>query len=196
MKIGYYVQGTADEAFMHGLVDRWCPRASVAQGKFRGSSRESFRREIAKALRDLRDDKGCDVLVVLTDSDVNLWREVKKREWKRVPADCQHLCVFGVADRNIECWLAIDRPALAGELGCDPVEIPSDDPSGFVDRRFGLRQRDLHRENAKARVSRFVAQAPMKSWIQGSPSFEDFYKDARALAAQIRCDMPNELGGS
>ncbi len=196
MKIGYYVQGAADEAFVHGLTERWCPQAEMAPGKFRGSSKESFRRDIENALWDLRDDKRCDVLVVLTDSDVAPWREVKRREWNRVPADCRHLCVFGVAERNIECWLAIDRDALAQELGCPPQDIPHDDPSGFVDRGFGLRLRDFARQEAKDRLSRFVAQAPVKSWIEGSVSFEDFYRDARALAARIRCEMPNELEAS
>jgi len=193
MRIGFYVQGSADEAFVHGLARRWCPDAEIAKGVFRGSSRESFRREIAKALWDLRDDKQCEVLVVLTDSDVNPWRDVKRREWARVPADCQHLCVFGVAERNIECWLAIDRVALARELGCTPDDIPDDDPSGFVKRRFGLGERDAERETAKQRVARFVAQAPLKSWIERSDSFEDFYQSIRALAAQTQCRIVNEL---
>lgn len=193
MKIGYYVQGAADEAFVHGLAQRWCPSAQLAEGKSRGSSRESFRREIEKALWDLRDDKHCDVLVVLTDSDVAPWREVKRREWRRVPSDCQHLCVFGVAERNIECWLATDRHALSHELRCRPEEIPRDDPSRFVKRRFGLGERDAARGEAKELVSSFVARVPMKSWIENSESFRDFYEDARALGARIRCEMPNEL---
>ena len=196
MKIGYYVQGAADEAFVHGLAERWCPQAEMAPGKFRGSSKESFRREIEIALWDLRDDKRCDVLVVLTDSDVAAWREVKRREWNRVPNDCQHMCVFGVADRNIECWLAIDRHALARELGCNPADIPQDDPSGFVKRKFGLGERDFARQAARDRVRRFVAGAPVKVWIQNSDSFEDFYGDARRLAARTRCVMPNELESS
>ena len=196
MKIGYYVQGTTDEAFVHGLANRWCPEADLAPGKFRGSSRISFRREIAKALWDLRDDKRCDVLVVLTDSDVTPWRAVKQREWERVPEDCQHMCVFGVAERNIECWLAINRNVLAKELNCTPDDIPRDDPSGFVKRKFGLGERDGTREDAKGRVVQFVAQAPVKSWIKNSESFEDFYKEARSLAARTNCDMPNELESS
>ncbi|MHC4402309.1 MAG: hypothetical protein ACYTG0_21805 [Planctomycetota bacterium] len=193
MKIGYYVQGAADEAFVLGLADRWCPRAGTAPGKFRGSSGESFRREIAKALWDLRDDKRCDVLVVLTDSDVAPWRKVKQREWNRVPDDCQHICVFGVADRNVECWLAIYEKALSHELGCKPEEIPRDDPSRFVKKRLGLTQRGHAARDARKRIRRFVAGAPVKVWIEGSESFEDFYRDARVLAARIQCQMPNEL---
>ncbi|MBI1928103.1 hypothetical protein HYR99_28145 [Candidatus Poribacteria bacterium] len=65
MKIGYYVQGDTDEAFVWGLVKRWCPKAVLAKGKFRGSDKVSLRREIKKALIDLKDEKACDILVML-----------------------------------------------------------------------------------------------------------------------------------
>ena len=42
MKIGYCVQGTTDEAFVRGLVQRWCPEAELAPGKFRGSREGRF----------------------------------------------------------------------------------------------------------------------------------------------------------
>ena len=192
MKIGYYVQGAMDVAFVWGLARRWCPHAELAEPVMRGSSRESFRREIRKALLDLRDAKGCDILVVLTDSDVNSWREVKRRESERVPDACCHLCVFGVAERNIECWLSIDRQQLAAELGCQPDEIPLDDPAGFIKRAFGLGERDEQRQAAKERVRDFVATAQLKAWIEGSDSFGDFYEEARRLAARVGCDMVNE----
>ena len=196
MRIGYHVQGAADEAFVYGLAERWCPRAELAPGKFRGRSKESLRREIKQALYALRDHERCDVLIVLTDSDTRpSWRDVKREDWERVPQDCHHMCVLGVAERNIECWLAVDRGALARELGCAPDDIPTNDPSGFVKRRFGLGERDNARKDAKRRVSRFVAQAPLKSWIKGSKSFEDFYRDAKILGARMHCDMPNELEG-
>ena len=193
MKIGYYVQGDTDEAFLWGLARRWCPNADLAPGRFRGSSKESLRREISKALMDLKDDKGCDFLVVLTDADVNPWRDVKRREWQKVPAECRHLTLFGVADRNIECWLALDRQALASEIECGANEIPGDDPSGFVKRRFGLGARDLDKDLAKGRIRDFVAGAPLKVWIENSGSFRDFYRDARSLSAQNDCSIPNEL---
>ena len=79
MKIGYYVQGDMDEAVLQGLARRWCPDAELAEGRFRGSSGESFRREIRKSLMDLKNDKECDFLVMLTDADTNRWRDVKRR---------------------------------------------------------------------------------------------------------------------
>lgn len=192
MKIGYYVQGDTDEAVVWGLAKRWCPDAELEEGRFRGASRQSFRREIFKSLMDLKSDKGCDILVVLTDADANLWRDVKNRESDKIPAECKHLTLFGVADRNIECWLAIDRGALARELGCNVEDISINDPSGFVKRRFGLSVRDMDRANAKARVRDYVAQASLRSWVEGSDSFEDLYEEARRLAVQNECPIPNE----
>ena len=191
MRIGYYVQGAMDEAVVHGLTRRWCPNAELAEGRFRGSSGESFRREIRKSLMDLK-DKECDFLVVLTDADADRWQEVKRREWEKVPQDCRHLTLFGVADRNIECWLAIDRPALANVFGCGIDDIPEGDPSGFVKRRFGLTGRDRMREG-RERVRDFVVETSLRTWIEGSDSFSDFYDAARSLASQNECPFPNEL---
>ena len=167
----------------------------MAAGTFRGSSRESWRREIRKALLDLKDSKACDALVVLTDADANRWQDVKRRESKKVPDDCRHLTLFGVADRNVECWLAADPGALAAELGCRAEEIPTDDPSDFVKQRFGFTGRD-RREAAKEQVREYVARAPLKSWIGASDSFADFHDDARRLAARTGCAIPNERNDS
>lgn len=196
MKIGYYVQGDTDEAVVWGLAKRWCPNAELEEGRFRGSSKESFRREIANSLRDLKSDKRCDILVFLTDADANPWRDVKRRESDRIPEDCQHLTLFGVADRNIECWLAIDRGALARELKCRVEEIPTDDPSDFIKRHFGLPgSNKLDKDDAKARIRDYVTEAPLRTWIRNSDSFEDFYEQARRWAAQNECSIRNEREG-
>ena len=190
MKIGYYVQGDADEAVIWGLAQRWCPDAELAQGKFRGTSGDSFRREISESLRALKYE-GCDILVVLTDADTNKWQDVKRRESAKIPIEYEHLTLFGVADRNIECWLAIDRSALACELACPVEKIPSDNPSHFVKQGFGLTKRDK-KQGAKARVQDYVARASLKAWIAGSDSFQNFYDEARRLAGQNKCSIPNE----
>ena len=51
---------------------------------------------------DLAGHKACSVVVVLTDADVNPWREVRRREAARIPENYRHVTVFGVADQNIE----------------------------------------------------------------------------------------------
>lgn len=190
MRIGYCVQGDADEAFVRGLAARWCPGAELIRGTFRGASQETLRREIPKSLVDLRDSKRCDLVVYLTDSDRNPWRDVKSRESAKIPEDRRHVTIFGVANRNIECWLAIDPGTLARELDCSEEEIPRVDPSDFVKRRFGLTGRD--KEQGKARVRSFVQRASLRTWIDRSDSFEDFYEDARDWALQNRCSLPNE----
>ena len=191
MRIGYYVQGDADEAVVKGLANRWCRSAELAEGRFRGSSGTSFRREMRKALLDLKDGKACDVLVVLTDADADRWQDVKRRESKKIPDACRHLTLFGVADRNVECWLAADRGALGAELGCRAEDVPVEDPSGFVKRRFGLTDRD-RRQAAKKLVRQYVEQAPLRSWIEASDSFADFHDEARGLALRTGCEFPNE----
>ena len=109
-----------------------------------------------------------------------------------VQGDMDEAVVRGLVDRNIECWLAIDREALAEELDCSVEAIPDDDPSDFIKRGFGLSGPDS-RQEAKARVGGFVARAPLKSWIERSDSFEEFYRDARRFALQAECTFPNEL---
>jgi hypothetical protein len=98
------------------------------------------------------------------------------------------MCVFGVAERNIECWLSTDRRQLASCLECSPEEIPTEDPSGFVQRRFALSDP----ANAQNRVRDFVADAGLKAWINDSESFAMFYDDVRDLAARCNCKLPNE----
>ena len=191
MKIGYYVQGDADEAVVWGLAKRWCPDAELVKGPFRGSTNVALKRELHIALSmNLKDDKRCDVIVFLTDADADLWRDVKRRESNSIPTDCQHLTLFGVANRNIECWLAIDRSALARELKCSEEDIPKDNPSDFVKRHFGLTGRN--KQEAKARICNYVAHASLKTWIEGSDSFEAFYKETRRWATQNECSIPNE----
>jgi len=45
MKIGYSVEGSTDRAVIRGLRRRWCPEAELIEGKVRGSTRLSLRRE-------------------------------------------------------------------------------------------------------------------------------------------------------
>ena len=140
---------------------------------------------------DLKDGKECDVLVVLTDADANPWRTVKRRELSRIPTDCGNLTLFGVADRNIEFWLAIDRGALANELGCRVEDIPPGDPSGFVKGGFERRARSRGQDVQEC-VSDYVKQAWLRSWIEKSDDFADFYGDVRRLALRTGCPFPNE----
>jgi hypothetical protein len=46
MKIGYSVEGSTDRAVLKGLQRRWCPSAELLEGRFRGTTGQSARREI------------------------------------------------------------------------------------------------------------------------------------------------------
>ena len=190
MRIGYFVQGWMDEAFVKGLARRWCPDAKMERGQFRGRSGESLRREIKKTLLDLFENRACEVLIVVTDCDVAEWREIKRAEFEKVPDQLRAFTAFGVTDRNIESWLTLDRIYFAKETGCSPLEIPKWDPSGFVKK---VMNRGMHgKEDTKERVINFVAGAVLRTWINNSDSFEDFYEQCRDLAQEKKCAFPNE----
>jgi hypothetical protein len=195
MKIGYFTEGRrADEAFIQGLAKRWCPEADLEPPlRCRGRSGETLRRELRIQVLYFREEKDCDVIVVLTDSDEFSWREKRDKESMLIPEQYRHLTVYGVAERNIECWLALDREGLGKELGCRPEDIPKDDPSGFISRKFKLSERNEGREEAKSKLADFVARSDLKKWIQNSPSFKAFYEDVRDLSQQKNCGIRNEL---
>lgn len=194
MRIGYYVQGSADQAFVFGLIQRWCPAAKCEAGRFRGASGVSLRREIPKVCLELA-EKGCDFIIMLTDSDKQRWQSVLRRESLRIPVDYEHMTVFGVAHRNIGWWIALDKGELANELGVSATDIPHPDPSGFIDRRFGLLVRGAQRKHNQDRLSRFVANVPMGRWLKQA-SFKAFYDATRAMSQRNNCTIPMEIGDS
>jgi len=68
MKIGYSVEGSTDRAFLEGLRRRWCPQAELIEGRFRGRSGQSQRREIPQTCLELV-TKGTEVVVFLRDAN-------------------------------------------------------------------------------------------------------------------------------
>jgi len=104
MSIGYSVEGATDRAFLTGLQRRWCPDAILIEGAFRGTSGVSLRRDLPRICQELA-HKGAQVFVFLTDANKQDWRQMKQRESQLIPVEYQDLALYGVADRNIECWL-------------------------------------------------------------------------------------------
>lgn len=188
LRIGFHVEGAADEAFVRGLADKWCKDAILVRSSFKGRTGISHRRDIKKALLALFRAKECRYLVVVMDSDEDEWRNVKKEGWAEVPEEAKHATVLGVADRNIECWLSLDRDALAKELDCRPSDIPSPNPSGFVKREFGIQARH---DAGSERIKRFVSSVVLFNWVNDD-SFGDFYDQIRRLSKLEGCEIPNE----
>ena len=187
MSIGYSVEGATDRAFLEGLRMRWCRDAALIEGSFRGASSISLRRDIRRICRELG-HKGASVVVFLADAKEQDWRQVKRRESDCVPVEFQHMTLYGVADRNIECWLAADRDYLAGCLNIPPKALDASDPKGVIERALGVTSYDRKEED----IALMVHDAPLRNWLNRSPSFEAFYEDARVLGKREGCSIPNE----
>jgi len=169
------------------IRQRWYPDAALIEGSFRGASGISLRRDIPRICRELS-HKGIRVIVFLTDADEQDWRQVKRRESEFVPAEFRHATLYGVADRNVECWMASDRNYLARRLGVPPQVLDVSDPKGIFERALGITSYERKEEE----VASIVCNAPLRDWLKHSPSFETFYEDARALSRQEGYPIPNE----
>jgi hypothetical protein len=187
MKIGYSVEGSTDRAIIVGLKDRWCPAAELLEGKFRGQTRVSRRREIPKICQELS-EKSPDLLVMLTDSNDAAWRDVLRGEEARCPVEFQHLAVFAVCLRNSECWLSADADYIANHFGRLAAEFRVEDPKGIVESCFGI----TRLEKKEPEIAAFVRHAPLHHWL-GNPSFEDFYQKLRGKSRELGCQIENLL---
>jgi hypothetical protein len=185
MKIGYSVEGSTDRAIVTGLRNRWCPNAELLEGKFRGQTHTSRHREVPKICRELS-YKGADLIIFLTDSNVNSWREVQNADVEKCPLECQHVSVFGVCRRNAECWLAADSGHIAKFSGRNESEFRVDDPKGIVESVFGVTGTDKQ----EAAIAEFVRNAPLQRWMT-NPSFEDFFDRLWQKSKELGCTIEN-----
>lgn len=173
---------------MKGLIDRWCPRAELIEGRFRGSTGLRLRAEIPKICIELN-EKGCDVFSFITDANNADWTRVAKQQSELVPAEFEHCTVSGVAARNIESWLCADKGWISQETDRNASDFDIEDPKGVFQSALGITGYD----KKEAEIASLVLRAPLKNWIQYSSSFERFYKNARKLANSLNCSMPDEL---
>lgn len=169
MRIGYSVEGSTDRALINGLRNRWCPTAQLVEGRFRGRSGRSQRREIPNTCLELT-SKAVDLIIFLRDADDEYWRDVLKADEARCPFEHRHLTLFGVCDRNVECWLCSDADWLGKQTSRDPNEFRVDDPKGVFESAVGITGVEKREEE----VASLVESAPMANWLRNQ-SFEDFY---------------------
>lgn len=180
MKIGFTCQGSSDEAFINGLKERLCPNSKLERGVARGTSKISFRREIPNILLALRSN-GCDVFIILNDSDGKDFRKVKREETSHVPGEYADDVVYGVANRNIECWLTIDPDYCLERFGTSP-------PKGLTERNdYFITSIGRARDFKKDEIAAFVSEAPIKTWCDNDKSFEQFYVDLKSMAKRKNC---------
>ena len=134
--------------------------------------------------------KGSDVLVFLTDWASDHWRDVQAREFQMVSVECRDITVYGVAHRNVECWIAADPEYCAARLpATNADELRGADPKDALNkarRQWGA--------DADERLAEIVRGAPIRRWLKESESFEKFYEDCRDLSRSpaLGCTIPNE----
>jgi hypothetical protein len=184
MKIAFCVEGSADRAILYGLRDRWCRDAELVEGRFRGQLPRS---QIAKECKVLS-TKGADLIVFLRDANLENWRNVVRGDEAKCPSEFRHLAIFGVCDRNAECWLAADPHHLAKRIGRPLHELQSTDPSSFVKAGFGMIGFDANEKEDE--VSRYVAGAPLGRWL-ANDSFEHFYNQVWQKSKERGCQIEN-----
>ena len=184
MRIAFCVEGSADRAILRGLRDRWCPQAELVEGRFRGQLPRS---QIAKECRMLS-AKGVDLIIFLRDANLEDWRDVLRADEAKCPQESRHLAVFGVCDRNAECWLAADADHLSSRIGRPRHELQSQDPSPFVKAGFGMVGFD--KEQKEPEVASYVASAPLSNWLTNK-SFENFYDQLWQRSKEFRCQIEN-----
>lgn len=189
MRIGYSVEGVTDQALIKGLARRWCPKAEVVQGGFRGSTHTKRRAEISKICSELS-AKGVDVIVFLSDCNNEDWRSVLKQELDQVPEQYQHIVIVGICDRNVECWFCADVDWLAKQLGKNAEFFRVEDPKSIFEEALGITPRD----RKESEIMDLVHEAQLKNWLHNR-SFEDFYDKAWAKSKQLGCGMENVREG-
>ncbi len=180
MKIGFTCQGSSDEAFVNGLKERLCPGSKLERGPARGVSKISFRRDIPNILLGLKSN-GCDVFIILHVSVNQDFRKVKREETKHVPGEYKDDVVYGVVNRNIECWLTIDPNYCLERFGTSPPKDIKKRNSYFINSTGRAR------DHKKEEIAAFVSEAPIKSWCDNDKSFEQFYVDLKGMAKRKNC---------
>ncbi len=186
MKIGIIVQGTTDKAFRTGLRNRWCEGAEIETLGFRGAKLKP--RQYPQACKEGR-VKGCNVIIILTDTDNNELGEVLKAEKRYIPDEMQNIVILGVTERNIECWICADADYVAGNYPCNVKDLRVNDPQMSFQTAIKITRDDKKEDEIADLVGNYPSLRPMLKM----PSFKRFYNETRAFAQQNGCKIPNEL---
>jgi hypothetical protein len=185
MRIGYCVEGSTDRATLQGLNQRWCPHAELIEGSFRGTSGLSQRREIPKVCIELT-AKGAELTIFLRDANNGSWRQVLRDYENDCRPEHRHLTIFGVCDRNIECWLCADADWIARRTGRQANEFRVTDPKGVFEKAMGISRQD----KKEREVAALVQDAPLAAWLSNR-SFKEFYERIRDKAKERGCQVEN-----
>jgi len=186
VKIGFCVEGSTDRAFVTGLRDRWCPRAELVEGLFRGSTGMSQRRELLRSCTALN-LKGVDAIIILTDSNGFSWRDIRKSLCEQLPSEYLHLVVVGVPDRNVESWICCDKEYISRVTQIPFESLACSDPKDVFEAFMEITRTDKRERE----IASIVQKAPIQNWFTNR-SFEDFYEDILKFSQRNGCQIRNE----
>lgn len=145
----------------------------------------SQRREIPNVCRELR-LKGADLIVFMRDANAENWRDVVDVDNGRCLPEHQHLSVFGVCDRNVECWLCADAQWVAREVGRTAEEFKVDDPKGVFESAMQV----ITTDRKEPEIAALVGRAPLHRWLRNR-SFEHFYDELWLKSKEHGCQIEN-----
>jgi hypothetical protein len=173
---------------LKGLRERWCPKAELVEGKFRGFTGLSRRREIPRICLELS-NKGADLVIFLTDSNddgSNAWRYRLREEEGRIPPNYEHFVLVGVCQRNVECWFCSDAEWLSRMTGRSASDFRTIDPKGVFESAMQISCRDRKEKE----ITDLARIAPLHQWLQNR-SFEDFFDKLWQKSKEIGCSIEN-----
>ena len=185
MKIGYIIEGISDEAFITGLRNRWCKHAKLEPLAFRGTALHPRKYPGFCKEGQL---KGCDVVIVLKDSDEEDLNTVYTNAKKYLDAETLHYVIVGVPVRNIECWMCANPEYIASRYNCEPDDFRVKDPKAAFERALNITNYERQFEKITALVQEYPSLRPMLE----KSSFKRFYDNVRDFAQQNGCQIPNE----
>lgn len=187
MRAGYFCEDWAHRAFLTGLRDKCCPSAELIEVGVRGRSKQSLLREIRGVCAGI-DRKGAGILVCLRDANDENWQVALAAEKSKVPNSHQHRTIYGVASRNVECWVVLDREHARAELGLPNADLSAPDPKGHVRRGLGARSHGDPEAELVRVVRGMSIQRSVSSGTPAARSLQTFCEDARDLGQRLGCD--------
>jgi hypothetical protein len=185
MRIGYCVEGSTDKAMLYGLKERWCPTVQLIEARFRGT--RFRRRDIPAVCLDLIAGKAVDLAIFLRDANEEKWRDVLAADEGACKPEYKPLAIFGVCDRNVECWLCADPNWIAKETGHQPNEFRVPDPKGAFEKAMQITGLDRKEQE----IAKLVKQAPLKKWLSNNRSFKEFYERIWDKSKEQGCKIEN-----
>lgn len=201
--IGIIAEDKVQKAVARGFIERWCKGANIYDSyQISGSKiypRQSYRsNSSASSISSIVEicflNHSCDYVVILKDAD-ETGHNVALQQLRPGVSNRIDYVLLAIPDRNIECWLALDRHGVAELCRCSEESIPSTNPAAFIKGRLKSREDAESGWNIQNEISNYTKLVSLRSWLADA-SFKRFYSDVRAAASRRGCLIPDEYDSS